>query len=174
MSTEITLFILFLLTACSATTGNLKSMYMIKGNAFQQYFTTAIDSVVYGLSVLFLVKGSDLVSILVFAFGKVCSVYFTRLIFSKTNKTVYKCNVYLSSIEAHGLELFLFNNNISFSRVNETFLHSERAKVSMHVTKDQYDKMLGYLKSIGIENPTLDMTEVRVKGNIERRTNGEK
>lgn len=42
----------------------------------------------------------------------------------------------------------------------------------MHVTRQQYQKMLEYLKSVGIDNPTLDLTEVKVKGNIERRTHG--
>jgi len=166
------LFLLFILTLVSSTTANLRSVLLVKGDKVQTMVITAIDATVYAYLFKNLTRGDDIYSVLVYVLGKCLAVELSNILLSRTNKTVYKCNVYLNSYEASGLESFLFAQNISFSRVEETFLHSERIKVIMHVTRQQYQKMLEYLKSVGIDNPTLDLSEVKVKGNIERRTYG--
>ena len=169
MDNTITLVILFILTLISSTTGNLKNILLVKGSKIQKYLITGLDSFIYAYLLKSISSGDGFISVIVFVLGKVLSIYFTDLIFNKTSNTVYKCNVFLNSFEASGLEVFLFANNISFSRVNETFLHSERVRVSVHVTRQQYNKMLEYLKSIGINEPTLDISEVTVKGKIANR-----
>lgn len=161
------LILLFTLTLISSTTGNLRNILLVKGKKLDKYIITGIDACIYGFLLQSLTKDKTFLGILVFCLGKVISVYFTDLIFDKTSKNIYLVHLYTDSVGE--VETWLLENQISFSTSIDKFLNKDRNKITIHATRQQYNSMIEYLSGIGIDNPTLDITEVKVKGKIKER-----
>lgn len=163
--------LLFFLTTISALFGNMKNILLIKGSTRDKYIFNGLDALIFGMLFKSMASDNSILGVLVYVSGRLTAISLTELIVNKIYKVVYLINLFIEEDDYPKLESYLLENNISFTRYMGNFLDKQRFHLSIHIAKSDYSKFINDITfNLGIVNPTMDVSEVKVHGKIKERT----
>lgn len=169
----ISLGVLFALTVCSSILGNLKNILIVKDDGWKKYLVTALDTIFFAL-IVGTISTSTPRTVTVYTIGKLVGLGIADYIIKKTDSSIYLSNLYLDNKYLDSVSEYLFKGGISFTvfkgeffvPVDDELISNERVSLSIHLNKRQMKDLKSKLTELGISEPTMDITVVKVSGNI--------
>ena len=169
----ISLGVLFVLTVCSSILGNLKNILIVKDDSWKKYIVTALDTIFFAL-IVGSISTSTPRTVAVYTIGKLAGLGIADCIVRKTDSSIYLSNLYLDNKYLDSVSEYLFKEGISFTvfkgeffiPIDNELISNERVSLSIHLNKKQMKDLKDKLTELGISEPTMDITVVKVSGNI--------
>lgn len=158
-------------TTLTTIVGNLRTITMLKSANWRLYLFTLIDAFLFGFVIKNMSNGDNIGYILSYALGRVFGTFIVNKVEEKVLQPVYLIHLYIPDAHIEYLEHFMHDMNWSFTRYKGYFKDTKRSNFSIHLNATQRDILLNKLKELDIEDPTIDIIELKkVFGFIKKRT----
>lgn len=163
--------VLIVATTLTTIVGNLRTITMLKSANWRLYLFTLIDAFLFGFVIKNMSNGDNIGYILSYALGRVFGTFIVNKVEEKVLQPVYLIHLYIPDTHIEYLEQFMHDMNWSFTRYKGYFKDMKRSNFSIHLNATQRDILLNKLKELDIEDPTIDIIELKkVFGFIKKRT----
>lgn len=167
--TMIILIVMLITKTMSSCISKLKTISLINGNNFEKYGYNFLDSLTYAIFLKTMVSDNSLYGLIPYISGDMIGLWLSDIINERLNKKIYLINLYIEDNFIDIINNYLISNNISYNLIQSFFKEKERSYFKIHLNEFQKNNLIVFLKDIGIENPTYDLSEIKVHGKIKKR-----
>lgn len=168
------LSVLFGLVVFSSVLSNLKTISLNKETSAVRYFVVGFDALVWTFIISKLGKADNFYMMVTYVLGKLIALPISDFFVKRLYKTVYIISLYVGTEKCKEIEQFLFDSDFSYTKFNGNYKSKKQIMLSIQVNREQKNILIRKLSEIGIENPTMNISETKVYGKIKEKVYSEK